>query len=273
MSEKKEYVMNPYDHLKAYDVVKMLKPLLDTNFYLRPEDGKLKARQVGISSETPWIHIRHGVGYDCGLWHQITFNVVVSQLPQDQKFVPRGCHKCWKVVVKPRTLQQLFNLLEVQRILDRPSKCGIEMRPTVGGLYGGYFYNHSVEEGLECYEIVKAQLLNNEHLAPLVSEVDSEGRTTRIILKRGCTEYEHAIGDSSKWSITEGQDFIEDLIDEYIVNEQLSMQQPEHVVWSIKRRWIEFAFEHGDETYKEYTAGKPIAPDYVVYHQPKEVTP
>jgi len=44
-------------------------------------------------------------------------------------------------------------------------------------------------------------------------EVDADGRTTRIILKRACTEYEHEIGDSSKWTVTPEQNFIEDIID------------------------------------------------------------
>lgn len=262
------YVMNPYDHFKSYDIIGLLKPLLDSgNFHLRPEDGKIKPTSLTIAKDTPWIHVKHTTKFNCGLWHQITFNHVVMSLPANQRFVPRHCQSCWKVVVKPRTLQQLFNLLEMQKKLDRPSKCGIETRETVSELYGGYFYNNSFPAGLECYETVKAAMSENEFLNPLLDEVDEYGRTTRIILKRGCTEYEHLLGDSSKWQITPEQEFLEDLIDSYFVSESFLLHQPEHIIWHIKRKWIEWAWQYGDNTYLRYTGGKPLYPAYVTYHQ------
>ena len=175
------------------------------------EDGKAKLKQGAILKDGPWVHVKSTIGFDCGLWHQITFNLVVPNLPPEQKFVPRHCHNCWKVCVKLKTLQQLFNLHEMQKKLNRPSKCGIEVRESVPGLYGGYFYNKSFQAGLKCYDKVKAAMLKNEFLAPLVDEVDEHGRTTRVILKRGCTEFEHLIGDSNKWVVTPEQEFIEDM--------------------------------------------------------------
>jgi len=268
------YVESVYDHLKAYDIVKMLEPLLEGgNYNMRVEDGKMKAGKITLPKDTPWLHVKHSVGINCGLWHQITFNCIVPNLPPEQKFVPRHCQQCWKVVVKPRTLQQLFNLHEMQKSLDLPSKCGIENRASVHGLYGGYFYNKGFEAGINCYNVVMLALLKNKHLAPLVSEVDDSGRTTRIILKRACTEFEHIVGDSSKWEVTKEQEFIEDLVDEYVINENLTLRQPEHLVWNIKRRWIEFAWQNGDPTYARYTAGKPLYPPYVTYHQPELLKP
>jgi hypothetical protein len=270
MSEEKIMISNPYDHLKSYDVISMLKPLIESGAYdLRAEDGKLKGRYYSISSQTPWVHVKHARGFNCGLWHQIIFNVIVKALPPEQRFVPQHCQSCWKVVVKPRTLQQLFNLHELQKMLDRPSKAGIETRESVNGLYGGYFYNKSKEEGLRCYSLVYNKMLENEALLPLLDEVDEYGRTTRVILKRGCTEFEHMIGDSSKWEITEEQKFVEELVEHYVVSDEVSMHQPEHVVWNIKRRWIEWAWKHGDPTYMRYTGGKPLYPPYVTYHQPE----
>jgi len=264
------HTKNLYDHLKAYDVLTILKPLLDGGSYkLRTEDGKVEPRQVQVSRDTPWIHVKQTHGFDCGLWHQITFNAVVAGLPEIQKFVPRHCQECWKVVVKPRSLKALFNLLEMQKKLDRPSKCGIEIRESVPGLYGGYFYNKSFDAGMKCYLAVKAAMLENEFLAPLVDEVDDNGRTTRVLLKRACTEYEHLIGDSSLWEITPEQEFIEDLLETYIAKNDLHLTQPEHLIWNIKRRWIEWAWKNGDTTYSEYTGGKPLYPDYVTFHQPE----
>ena len=265
---------NPYDHLKSYDVISILQPLVDNgNFKLRPEDGKFENKNMSISKNTPWIHVKHSPGFKCGLWNQVIFDIVVRQLPHDQKFVPRHCQNCWKVCVKPRTLQQLFNLLEMQKKLDRPSKCGIEQRESVPGLYGGYFYNKGHQAGMNCYDIVKNAMLENEYLSPLIDEVDNFGRTTRIILKRACTEFEHLIGDSSKWVVTPEQEFIEDLVEEYIVDPQMSARQPDHLLWNVKRRWIEWAWKNGDPTYTLYTGGKPLYPAYVTYHQPELLVP
>lgn len=261
---------NIYDHLRSYDVLKMLEPLLEAgNHYSRLEDGKIKVRQNALPTGTPWIHPKHHISLDCGLWNNIIFKMVVPQLPADQRFVPIGCQNCWKVCVKPRTLQQLFVLLGIQKKLNLPSKCGIEHRESVHGLYGGYFYNTSLPAGLKCYEIVKAAMLDNEHMAPLIDEVDSHGKTTRIILKRACTEMEHAMGDSTKWEVVPGQEFLEDLIKSHIVNEGYKAHQPEHVIWNIQRRWIEFAYMNGDPTYALYTGGNPLYPPYVTYHQPE----
>jgi len=269
-----ELINSPYDHFKAYDAVKMLQPLIDEgSHYFRLEDGKAKVKLATIPSNAPWLQSKGSPGLNCLLWHTILFDRVVPYLPAHKKFVPIGCQSCWKVVVKPRTLQQLFNLHEMQKKLDLPSKAGIELRKSVPGLYGGYFYNRSLEQGLACYDIVKSALLENRVLAPLVDEVDEYGKTTRIILKRGCTELEHLLGDSSKWQITPEQEFIENLVKTYIVDENATIQQPEHFVWNIKRRWIEFAWEHGDPTYMLYTGGKPLYPPYVTYHQPELLQP
>jgi len=269
-----EYVKNPYDHFKSYDILKMLTPLLASGaYYLRPEDGKLVTKQATLAKDTPWVHVKHTIGLDCWLWHTIIFDCIVAQLPPEQKFVPRHCQNCWKVCVKPRSLQQLFNLLEMQKKLDLPSKCGIEVRESVPGLYGGYFYNKSYQAGMGCYDIVKSAMLENEYLAPLVDEVDGFGKTTRIILKRACTEYEHTVGDSSEWRVTPEQEFIEDLVESYVVNEGLNLVQPEHILWNVKKRWIDWAWQNGDQTYARYTGGKPIYPAYVTYHQPELLVP
>lgn len=274
MSKKKETKteMPPYshyDHFRAHDIIALLKPLFDSGSFVLRSDGKIEAKHTQMAKDTPWIHIKHAYGLDCGLWHQISFNAVSMLLPDNQKFVPRHCQECWKVVVKPRTLQQLFNLLEMEKVLDRPSKCGIEVRDSVPGLYGGYFYNRSKDEGLMCYELVKKAMAQNEFLAPLIDEVDDAGRTIKVILKRACTEYEHAVGDSDKWKVTPEQEALENLIDNFVVSNDLLLAQPEHLIWNIKRRWIEWAWKNGDPTYANYTGGKPLYPVYVTYHQPE----
>ena len=265
MTEQKPYSV--YDHLKAYDIIEMLKPLLDQGGWnLRDVDGKLFVRHPAIARDTPWIHVRHEPGFECGLWHQIIFNMISAQLPPGERFVPRHCQNCWKVVVKPRTIEQLFNLLELEKALNRPSKCGIELRDSVPGLYGGYFYNHGKEAGLECYQTVYDAISIHPVLSPLLDEIGDDGKTTRIILKRACTEFEHACGPSDKWEVTDKQNKIEDLVERWVSLDDKDIPQPENLIWNIKRRWIEWAWRNGDPTYAKYTGGQPLYPPYVTYH-------
>lgn len=265
MTEQAPYSV--YDHLRAHDVIEMLKPLLDQGGWnLRDVDGKLFVRHPSVARETPWIHVKHEPGYECGLWHQITFNLISMQLPAEQRFVPRACQNCWKVVLKPRTLEQLFNVLEMQRRMDRPCKCGIEPRQSVHGLYGAYWYNIGKDAGLECYMAVYREVAAIPVLAPLLDEVDADGRTTRLMLKRACTEFEHACGPSDKWIITEQQNRIEDLVARWVSIDDRDIEQPKNLIWNIQRRWIEWAWQYGDPTYAKYTGGAPLYPPYVTYH-------
>lgn len=272
-----------YHSLKSRDVISLLWPLLESNsFKARVPDGKLEPLIEGIMPQTPWLHTNENkLEFHCRLWHNITFEIVSRRLPEEYQFVPRGCQGCWKVVIKPETLEQLFAILDIQKRLDRTSKCGIEERETVPGLYGAYFFNKSLEEGLDCYLDVKAELKCLEIFRPLLDEVDQDGRTKRIILKHGCTEMEHAIGPSDQWKVTETQAVLEDLIEQYVALDPSNGGQPPHIIDHVKCRWIEWAAGNGDSTYLKYT-DQPLSPDssavkrvkgnipeYVTYHQPE----
>lgn len=272
-----------YSRLKSYDVISLLWPLLESkSFRARISDGKLEPVLEGIQPNTPWIHTNENdLKFHCRLWSNISFQIVSVNLPVQYRFVPRGCQGCWKVVIKPDTLEQLFAILEIQQSLDLTSKCGIEERDTVPYLYGAYFYNRSLDEGLECYETIKNKLLKDKTLTPLIDDVDEDGRTKRIILKRGCTEFEHTIGPSDQWEITETQNVLEDVIEEYVALDPSEGGQPEHIVNHIICRWIEWAAGNKDLTYLKYTDGplspdvsttkrtKHYIPDYITYHQPE----
>lgn len=229
------------------------------------EDQKIHATHQ-IAWDYPWHHVKHTDQVDCHLWHRVMFDVVNESLPTEKKFVPSKCQECWKVVVKPKTLKQLFSLLDLQIKLDRPSKCGIETRPGVKGHYGGYFYNRSFDEGVECYKEVRDNIKKSRILKPLLKEVDENGIYKRILLKRGCTEFEYLLGRSDMWSVTEEQLEMENLIEEAFYRQLSSEMQPQFVINHIHRKWIEFAWDRDDETVMQFTNGKLINPPYVTYH-------
>lgn len=245
-----------YDQAKANDIISLVRPLLQQAGYrLRDGDGKIYA-DTFMAWETPWHHVYHADGLDCHTWHKVMFDVIYQRL--GKRYAPSKCHGCWKVVVRPHNLKQLFALLHLQMRMGRPSKCGIEVRPTVNGLYGGYFYNHGPEAGLECYEAVRAEVDNDPLLGPDVP----------VILKRACTEFELYCGPSDEWEVNQEQMGIENLVNKWFVRDIVQRSQPDHAIATVHRRWIEWAYQCGDQTYLEYTGDNPDAvyPRVVTYH-------
>lgn len=248
-----------WEWLKAHDVLEWLKPLWDGGGWYFNDDGKLEINKQAIAIHTPWVHHGHTGWARCMLWSRVMFYAASMQMPKcfadGEMFVPSGCQNCYKVVVRPKTVTQLFELDKLEEEMGRASKCGIEVRDSVHGLYGGYFYNLGLDAGLECYKAIR-------------EAVDQRlGKDVAVILKRGCTEMEHAVGPSDKWEITDEQKEVERLITDWIVEpEKNEGNQPEAVIWHVKRKWIEYAFKHGDVTYKELTNDKSIVPGYVTYH-------
>ena len=248
--------VNLYDWLKSNDVVEWIKPLIQqAGWKWREADGKIEAQIKPCVADTPWHHVKHDHRLKCGLWHQIMFDLVCPRLPVHQRFVPSKCQNCWKVVVRPKTLVQLFALRDLQKAMDRPSKCGIERRDSVFGLYGGYFYNVGLPEGKECFNLVRDAVSSDKFLGPDV----------QVFLKRACTEYELEHGDSDKWQITEEQLHIEALIERWVVVDDTEVRQPEKMIHHVWKKWIEFAYACGDETYAQFTGGKPLYPPYKTY--------
>ena len=245
-------IEEPYfEQLINQDLIEMMSDAVSKGVYRIQPDGTLKA-DTGVATESPWHHIAMLTDYNCELWHQVMFDIIGSK---HRKFVPSGCQECWKVVVRPRSLHELFQLLDIEFRLQLPSKCGIERRATVHGLYGGYFYNKSLQEGLERYEQIRAEV--DKNISP-----DLEVR-----LKRACTEFELAFPDSRAWEIHDWQLPIEALVTAFVAQAQDgSPLQPPLVLTHVHRRWIEWAYQNGDVTYLEYTGGKPLYPAAVTYH-------
>ena len=251
-----------YDWMTAHDILEHLRPLWEGGGFSLREDGKLVGNPKS-AIEGPWHYIKHHWEFDCFTWHQVIFEHISQRLIIGQKFVPSKCQECFKVVVRPRTLKELFALEKLQITMDRPCKCGIEVRDTVHGLYGGYFYNKGLDEGLIRYQEVRKAVNGDKYLTPSVP----------VILKRGCTEFELACGPSDQWQTTPEQLKIEAMVNQFLVKDDVLRKQPDHVLWHLHRKWIEFAYAHGDSTYAEFTDGKPLFMPPVTYHHLAEIQP
>ena len=95
--------------------------------------------------------------------------------------IPKYCFECYKVLIEPRTVVELFKLLvlfeNMALPLDNSRKCMVESRSDCSGTYKGFIYCRGVEEGNEVRKI--ARNLVTVGISPQVP----------VTLKRGCSEY------------------------------------------------------------------------------------
>ncbi len=262
--QPREDIGGEYGQLAKSDIITPVTGMFSSG-WMMDDDGVAKPlSDSAMEVVTPWIHPVPGKDKDCGLWHTIMFD--------EYHILPSPCMECWKVVVTPQTITELFRLHDFQSGiveglskgpagLDRgcghPCKCGIEIRPYTSKLYGGYFYNSSLDEGMECYQWVRKEM----------TALFGEG--IKVILKRACTEFEMAFGPSNKWFVSEEQldkeEQIMNLFDRR--NSANPPRQPSVLSPSIKKRWIQWAFQNGDNTYRELTNGEPLYYEAVTYHE------
>ena len=256
--------MSYYTDLMKNDVVSWVEPLITKGVVkCRTSDSKFELKNMSAPHKPPWHYIRAVVGAKCPYFHRL-FEEISPRTPAG-KFVPRRCHECWKIVIRPRNLKELFALEEllVSKI-DWPCKCGIERRayaPLSKHRYGGYIYNTSNKQGIERLKKIREMLAEDETL-----------NGVEAYLKRGCTEMELAFPDSSGWKVTEAQNEVEDLLDWYFTFDVPNSGMAPHITDRLHMTWIEWAAENGDETYLEYTDGKPLYPPAVRYEPKVEGT-
>ena len=246
---------NLYMKLDQLDLVNKLKPLLEKQGYiLRADDAKFVPRNVATAWDAPWMYVQFDPIGRCDLYHRVFYNVLGH--------IHSFCRQCWKVVVRPFNLEQLFNLYELQREMGVPCKCGIELRRTVEGLYGGYFYTRSRDEGEARFREVRS--LVDEHLSPHVP----------VILKRYCTEFEcggeqiKGLGPSDEIpeSVTAQEREMEAYIEAHFPRISPQTPMPKHLRAYVMKKWIHHAAEHGDKTYLRFTNGEKLFPSYVTYN-------
>ena len=238
------------------------------SYFYRMEDGKIDF-QKRMMPDPPWAYIKGGANQNCHLWHQVLFNFIY-----EEKKIPIPCHNCWKVVLMPRDIEELFASYILIKELGRAGKCGIEGdRGNTNRLYGAYFYNNSVEEGLECYDLVRKAVDTDRSFnltllgAPLVTRFNNGYDTpVNVILKRGCTEFEQQCGPSDTWNWDEDQVETERIVNDSFVSDIFHAEMSEAQIARLAYKWIHHAFKWGDEKYLMFTNGNKMYPPPVTYH-------
>ena len=234
-----------YEDLKRTDYLEPLIPLLRSGqLKLDLSRNKIILGPNAFETEPdlPWIFSSIPQDRYCYKWSNIYRKLY--------GMIPRGCFKCWKVVTRPRTLGQVFKLEKLQGKLGYPGKCGIEKRlyATFKGIYAGFWYvpmGFSVEEAREFCKMLEGEVVRNVGLG------------IPVFLKRACTEIENLVGPSNEWKRSIAMEAMEDELDELLDVPTPGFSQPELYKRHVRASWIEYAFERGDETVKDFVDNFP----------------
>ena len=179
------------------DWVEAFQPLTKNGNWHWGVDGRVRMNFTGLYHDSPWMQTGpligglEGKNFDCALLHIYHNNVFKQQA------IHSFCHNCYKVVITLISLDQVLKVEEWQRSVcdenEWPCKVGAEKRAYAAKDWGAYFYCRGLDEGRERYKEVRAWV--DENL----------GEDVKVILKRGCTEFEITLGDSDKWEMVDRQ--------------------------------------------------------------------
>jgi len=240
---------NLYETLKKNDYVTKFLPLLRKGWKLSQHDGRFVHGNSATGHSVPWVYVKNVEGYRCDINNDVFFEILGH--------IPSQCRSCYKVVVRPRNVVELFDLYEVQKTMDVPCKCGRELRPSVNGLWGGYFYCRGLEEGLRRKEEVRK--LVDEHISPEIP----------VFLKRYCTEFEidGPPSNETPHTITKEEQEMEDKVLFLFPAKGSFTNNPEWLNAKVMREWIEYAHANGDNSYLELNGGESLIKPYVKYNR------
>ena len=162
----------------------------------------------------------------------------------------------------------------LQLEMDRPSKCGTETeRENTPRSYGGYWYDNSLQEGIECHKVVRAavdrdKVYEKELLGCPISVRFNNGydEPVTVILKRACTEFEQHCGPSDQWDWDDDQVETERIAFDSFAQDITHARQTDIQLSLVFKDWIHRAYRIGDEKYKLFTNGNALFDPVVTYH-------
>ncbi len=237
-----------------------LRAVVQGGYVIRP-NGRLGPEGLVPAFDVPWIFIGQAPHAQCILWSDVYWKIF--------RLLPRYCRsRCYKVVANPRTVAQLFELYDLMKSrIGWPSKAGIDRRSYTGWPYAAFFYCTTLEEGRQCWQIVRETIDGNIR----------GGVDIRVVLKKGCTEMEDAFtggtpSDTWKEPTAEERD-LEEHLDSIFDHIQENVIQPDWHKRYIQFRWLEHAYAIGDTTWMEVIDGNPFGSTAVTYHRIEQPEP
>ena len=191
--------------------------------------------------------------------------------------IPKYCFECYKVLIEPRTVVELFKLLIVFENIELPDdnsrKCLTEERADCSGSYKGLIYCRGIKEGEGVRDVVRE--IVKDKISPDIP----------VTLKRGCSEYALAYPayspkDPSIEFMKYNEDWQahEDSVDQHLViDRDVPAVKPSHrtpyspsEIWAMCY-WVRYAATIRDVSYLTLT-GYPVPPIPGLKRPPSNIT-
>lgn len=236
-----------FEELVKVDVLNPILPMLYEGRLTLESDGSISIKRQ-MDPNSPWVFKSSPPDRDSTKWLEVYFRCY--------RFIPRTCHSCFKVVLKPETLDDLYKVWKLQMKMDLASKCGLETRSFVRSKgYVAYWYcpiAGGLEEARSWFKKIK-------------TKVKEQAIKGEIYLKKGCLEMELAVGPSDKWVHSTEHERLEYMLDQIFVQPPDRTPQPAHHVIHVQRLWIERAWRCGDDTVFDYADKNLFQPSPIHY--------
>ena len=189
------------------------------------------------SDERNWMVVPSGPPMSCGFLMNIMFSSAYARTA-----VPHGCRACYKVKVAPRTLRELVAAWEIAKGIECNSKWGIDFYNSYSqDFYAGYFYTTGLDAARALFKVVREAFDADPKLGPDIP----------MKIKRGCSEYEAALGPSDQYEFTPEMAELEAYL-------KSRFRPRKRASWGnvALAYWIDAAFRIGDDSYLDFTGGK-----------------
>lgn len=210
-------------------------------------DGKFELRH---RSKQPYIGNHREFGPCCEFLNDFVFTHIYGK-----GTVPIGSRDCYKVKVTPDSLRQLMAVKEVAEGFACSSKSGSEVdKSNTQSLYASYFYLLGLDKARTVYKRLRGLIDAHPKLGPSV----------KMVIKRGCTNYEHACGPSDQYTFDPQLADVESYFWRRFVRKKSAMQKPHREALTLLSL-ARIAYRIGDDTYKDFTGGKDLFPPTVSY--------
>ncbi len=216
---------------------------------LVPHEGGWSLPAQAMSS--PYLPVKWALPLECHFLNDFLFTHAYAR-----SAVPFGCRNCFKVKIVPKTFRGLIALRTLLEAAPYHSKCGVDFHnPHSRDIYAGFLYLDGLAAAREAWQ----------QMRPLVDAEPALGAATAMSIKRGCSNYEAACGPSDKWTFDDGAAEREAALKARFYSPP--RPPPNYRVLRAAKMvgWMQIAYSIGDDTYLDFTGGRPLHPSMVAY--------
>jgi hypothetical protein len=229
----------------ATTVDENLRRSIETGRLIEDADGTLQLPNKQKKTAN-WVFVHNGPPLDCGFLMDFIFRRAYAEAA-----VPHGCSACYKVKVVPGTLRELVAAWGIAKRIECRSKWGTDLDNSFSqNTYAGYFYVAGLEAARALFKVVRETFAADPKLGPDIA----------MTIKRGCSEYEAAVGPSDSYAFTPEMAELEAYL-----KSRFRERKGAHHASMVVAHWIEIAFRIGDDTYLDFTGGKRLRKKTMTY--------